>query len=303
MKDTATKEIKEFLDYMQFVKKASPLTVKHYGPHLKEFFQLNNLHPQKVTKADCIAYISRMAQEPMVKKRDGKEAVRMCRTIQNKCHTISSFFNYMVLMDKMDKNPFFKLPLPNDKSDRKKKVFMTEAECLAMLDLPQNTRQDRMDKLVLEFLYSSGGRRADAWGSRLADLNLEAGTLHVVGKGRKPADLGINASCKRALESYLATDRPVSDDPHLLLREDGKPYTGNIIYNTVARCAKKAGVNKKVSPHAWRRSLATHLKNRGVDLDTVRQLLRHESLSVTQQYLEENSAEVRSKVMTAHPRQ
>ena len=297
MKDSAAKAIKDFMDYL-IAQDASPLTISGYRYEVTEFFKHNDLAPAEVKKSHGLAYLAHLKQQNC--GLGGKPL--MSRTIKRKFSALSAFFNYLVYQaETQDRNPIKGIKMP--KGPGKPKVVMTEAEATAMLDLPADSWQHKMDKLCLELFYSTGARRADLSTAKLSDLNLAESYLSVIGKGKKPANLTLTPRCMTFLKEYLQSGRPDSKDAHLLLNEDGTPYTANQIYNGVLRSAKRAGIKKLVHPHAWRRSIGTHLMNRGMPIKSISNFLRHNNMATTDGYLMADEQKVKEDHKTFHPLQ
>lgn len=279
--------IAEFVTYLK-AKRASPLTIIAYQKECEDFFAFTKTFPLETKKVDALAYLGHLETKNLAS-----------RTIRRKFSSVSAFYKFVIYTEQTEKNPIAGLPMPKSVAKRQK-VVITEEEATAMLDLPCNSWQDRMDKLCLELLYSTGGRRMDLK-AKLADLNMAEASLFVIGKGNKPATLSLSVPCLAALAVYLA-ERPQTDCPQLLVNEDGTAYTSNQVYNGVLRSAKRAGITKHIHPHAWRRSIATHLMNRGQDLKSIQEFLRHNNLATTSMYLSADSDKVKADLKKFHPR-
>lgn len=156
---------------------------------------------------------------------------------------------------------------------------------------------------LLELLYGAGIRVGEAHGADLADLDLEASTLKVLGKGSKERMAIFGQACAAALDRYISTERvePVEGDALFTNAKGGRLGTRSI-QKIVSKAAALCGIPDHVTPHTFRHSFATHLLDSGADLKSVQQLLGHASLSTTQVYTHVSIARLKDAVETAHPR-
>lgn len=159
----------------------------------------------------------------------------------------------------------------------------------------------RRDNAIMELFYASGMRRAELAGVRIADVDLAERTIRVTGKGNKERTVVINHAAAEAVAAYLRV-RPQSDDPHLFLGRGRKGLTPKHVWRIFRTIYRISGVTKHASPHTLRHSFATHLVENGVDLETVRELLGHESLATTGIYLQLAMGHKRRAYDEAHPR-
>jgi site-specific recombinase XerD len=153
----------------------------------------------------------------------------------------------------------------------------------------------------MELFYASGMRRAELASVRLADVDLAERTIRVTGKGNKERVVVINHSAAAAIESYLRV-RPSTSDPALFLGRGGHGLTPAHVWRIFRTIYRVSGVQKHATPHTLRHSFATHLVENGVDLETVRELLGHESLATTGVYLQLAMGHKRRAYDEAHPR-
>ncbi|MBV8355290.1 MAG: tyrosine-type recombinase/integrase, partial [Candidatus Eremiobacteraeota bacterium] len=157
------------------------------------------------------------------------------------------------------------------------------------------------DRAILELLYASGMRRAEIASVNLSEVNLRSRVIHVHGKGRKERLVVINQAATAAIERYLAV-RPRSSDEALFLGRGGTRLTPKHVWHIFRQIYKVSGITKHAGPHTLRHSFATHLLENGADLETVRELLGHESLATTGVYLNVAMEHKRRTYDEAHPR-
>ena len=146
------------------------------------------------------------------------------------------------------------------------------------------------DRAVLEFLYSTGCRVAEAAGTSLKDIDLDEGVVRLFGKGQKERLGLLGGPCSTALQGWLDVrhrhllDSGLDDNGALFLNRKGGRLSARWLFETVRRRAVQAGLAKRLTPHGLRHSFATHLLDRGADLRAVQELLGHARLATTEIY-------------------
>ena len=172
----------------------------------------------------------------------------------------------------------------------------------------QNSLRGTRDLVVLEILYGSGLRLAEAHGLDLDALDLDRRQVRVLGKGGKERLVPITESACLALRRYfprrleLLARSKASDEPALLLNPSGRRLSRRSIQTLVRRFLDEAATGEGLSAHSLRHSFATHLLDAGADLMAVKELLGHVSLSTTQVYTHTSKERLRRVYRSAHPR-
>jgi site-specific recombinase XerD len=160
------------------------------------------------------------------------------------------------------------------------------------------------DNAIMELLYASGIRRAEVCNINISDVNLRDRIVQVYGKGRKRRLVVINQTTVAAIQRYLAV-RPRAKDDALFIGRGGKRLTPKHIWRIFNDLYKLSGLSEqhiRATPHTMRHSFATHLLENGVDLQTLRALLGHESLATTGMYLSSEMEYKKREYDEAHPR-
>lgn len=163
------------------------------------------------------------------------------------------------------------------------------------------------DRALVELLYGTGMRVSEATGLDVDDLDLEHGTVVVLGKGGKQRMLPVGACAVRALEAYLVRGRTAlalegRGTPRVFLNSRGAPLSRQSAYGILSTAADRAGLSAKVSPHSLRHSYATHLLQNGADVRVVQELLGHASVTTTQVYTLVTVDALREVYAGSHPR-
>jgi len=166
---------------------------------------------------------------------------------------------------------------------------------------PQGIR----DRALLELLYAAGLRVSELENLNLEQLNMETNEIRVWGKGSKERVVLIGAPAAQALNNYLADNRPVlmgkQKTNAVFLNQYGGRLPARRIQKILDRCARKAGIEKRVHPHILRHTFATHLLDGGADLRVVQELLGHAQLATTQVYTHVSQSQARKVYQSAHP--
>jgi integrase/recombinase XerD len=161
------------------------------------------------------------------------------------------------------------------------------------------------DRALLELLYGTGARISEVVGLDLDDLDLEAGTVFLRGKGGKQRIVPVGSFALAAARDYLAVARPAlasSATPAIFLNSRGGRLSRQSAWAVLSRTAERAGISADVSPHTLRHSFATHLLDGGADVRVVQELLGHASVTTTQIYTLVTVEKLREVYATAHPR-
>ena len=161
------------------------------------------------------------------------------------------------------------------------------------------------DKLIIELLYATGIRRAELVNLRINDVDFSAQVIKVLGKRNKERIIPVLTSTMAQIKNYLAKRselEKVTDSSFLILTKEGLKIYETLVYRTINKYFSLVSPKVKKSPHILRHTFATHLLNRGADLNSVKELLGHSSLASTQVYTHNSIAELKKVHQKAHPR-
>ena len=178
---------------------------------------------------------------------------------------------------------------PPKKPKRLPKVILSGNEVQKLMDAA-DTRTNRgwRNRIILEILYDTAIRRSELSGLKVNDLDLNAGFIHVRGKGDKERVVPLSSRVCRLVETYILMVRPAmlnaKDTGHLILNRWGRQMDPNGVWATVKRCVEIAGIRKNVSTHTFRHTCATHMLKNGAPVRHLQEMLGHESLESTQIY-------------------
>ena len=218
------------------------------------------------------------------------------RSLARKISAVRSFFRWLTREKKTGANPFELISTP--KIDKRLPNFLYEEEMLKMLQAPAPGGRDAA---MLELLYGAGIRVSEAVKLNLSDLDLNEGEIRILGKGSKERIVLVGSYAVKALKKYLSS-RQKSDSRAVFQNQRGGRLTERSVERLIKFYARKAGLDKIVTPHTLRHTFATHLLGKGADLRTVQELLGHSSLSTTQVYTHITKERLKSVYDLAHPR-
>ncbi len=219
---------------------------------------------------------------------------------------LKSFFSYMIFEDYRKDNPLELIESP--RIGRKLPDTLSTQEIddlIAAIDL--STAEGERNRTIIETLYSCGLRVSELVGLKISDLFFEEGFLKITGKGDKQRFVPINVHTQRYIEIYRSDIRnqlkiQKGHEDTLFLNRRGRQLTRAMIFTIIKDLAVKINLNKKISPHTFRHSYATHLLEHGADLRSIQLLLGHESITTTEIYVHLDRSHLTQIMNRFHPR-
>jgi len=294
------KSIHNFEIFLKLEKSLSPNSVSAYIHDIHMLTQyLDSAHikkePAKIELSDLqkfVQWISELGVTP--------------RTQARVISGIKAFFIYLMIEEVIEVNPTTLLETP--KIGKKLPVVLSVEEIdrlLAAIDLSKPEGQ--RNKAMLETLYSCGLRVSELINLKISNVYPDLGFIRVVGKGNKERLIPISHKALKEINLYYQ-DRcrlpniENSDGNIVFLNRRGKRLTRVMIFTIVKDLANKIQLKKKISPHTFRHSFATHLVEGGADLRAVQEMLGHESILTTEIYTHLDSEYLRDTIIRFHPR-
>ncbi len=290
-------QLKQFLNYLEGGRGASPHTIRNYGIDLREF--LGFLHKRSLAEVDPLVVRSFLAH---LKSRGHSKA-----TLSRKLAALRSFFKFLARENHLHSNPVLGIATP--KREKKLPQFLDEQEVTHLLEAPSGeTWEAKRDRSILETLYSSGVRVSELVGLNRGDVDLLSGLVKVRGKGKKERIVPVGEKALAAVRGYMeslpSSLAKKNDGPEgsLFLNRSGSRLTDRSIRRLIVKYARRVSLKSGISPHTLRHTFATHLLDHGADLRSVQELLGHANLSTTQIYTHVTTRRLQEAYQQAHPR-
>lgn len=287
-----------FISYLKYERRYSPHTVVAYKNDLDQF----------------VLFCTEVVGEFNVKIIDSKlvrswvvalmEQLLSPRSVNRKVTAVKVFFKYLMKEQVVENNPAVNIPLP--KIRKKLPNFVEENNLNRLLDdgFFDNDFKGTRDKFIITLLYGTGIRLAELLSLKDSDFDTKGYLIRVLGKGQKERVIPYPRSINDLFFQYidLRNEEFGFSPEKLLLTEKGKPVYEKLIYRVVKSSLEKVTSLEKKSPHVLRHTYATHLLNKGADLNAVKELLGHSSLAATQIYTHTTFEKLHDIYKQAHPR-
>ncbi len=224
------------------------------------------------------------------------------RSIQRRLSGARSFLDYLIREGALKANPGVDVRAP--KTARTLPDTLDVDQMSRLLQIPGDDVISRRDRAMLELLYSSGLRLAELVDLEPADVDLDDATVRVTGKGRKTRIIPVGRKARVALKDWLASRCELADPEAsaLFVGVRGRQISPRTVQRRVRHWAAQAGLPRRVYPHLFRHSFATHLLESSGDLRGVQELLGHADISTTQVYTHLDFQHLAQIYDQAHPR-
>jgi integrase/recombinase XerD len=219
---------------------------------------------------------------------------------------IKSFFNFLIFEKIRSDSPADLIEGP--KLGRKLPVTLNLTEIEKILNgIELNQPHGHRNRAIIETLYGSGLRVSELVNLRLSNIFFKEDIIRVIGKGDKQRLVPLGNYSKKFIKIYMDEIRVFKkikkeDNDVLFLNRNGRKITRAMIFTIIKESARKAGIKKKISPHTFRHSFATHLLENGADLRSIQLLMGHESITTTEIYTHLDKKFLKKVMEKFHPR-
>ena len=285
--------------YLKIEKGLSQNTIDSYSRDVKKlmlYLEENKMiiSPVSINQEDFKQFIYETS-----KQINARSQARLISGIRN-------FFNYLIFEEYRKDNPTELIETPKIGRKLPDTLALKEIDLLiGAIDLSEP--QGERNRTILETLYSCGLRVSELTNLKISDLFFEEDFIRVIGKGNKQRFVPINPQTEKYILFYLNSIRNHIDvqkgfEDTVFLNRRGKKLTRVMIFTIIKNLAIKAGIKKKISPHTFRHSFATHLLEHGADLRAIQQMLGHESITTTEIYMHLDKSFLKQVINTFHPR-
>lgn len=218
---------------------------------------------------------------------------------------IRSFYRFLIMEDYLESDPTELLESPQT-GFKLPEVMTVEEIDLLIGSIDRGTKEGQRNRAILETLYSCGLRVSELCNLKLSELYFEEGFIKVEGKGSKQRLVPISPRAIKEIRLYF-TDRnlikikPGFED-FVFISNFGKNISRIMVFHIIKELAERIGLKKKISPHTFRHSFATHLLEGGANLRAIQCMLGHESIGTTEIYTHIDRNMLRSEIIEHHPR-
>lgn len=296
----------DFLSYLIHEKRYSPHTCSAYSNDLVEFRDYLAVQYQVDSLLDPNYQLVRSWIASLME--NGISA----RSVNRKISSLRTFFGFHMREGNVKVNPMLKIQGPKISSRLPVYVDEKPMEVLNQPGMIEETEEDlytgQLVRLIIDLLYGTGMRLSELINLKFSDVNLGAGTVKVLGKRNKERIIPVNPELKTLISAYITArkkilrDFPSSESGLLLLQKEGKKLSKSFVYGRVKHYLSLVTTIDKKSPHVLRHTFATHMLNKGADLNAIKELLGHANLSATQVYTHNTVDKLKVIYHKAHPR-
>jgi len=290
--NTLIENFKQYLTIELSLSKNSVIAYMTDVIDFKTFLDKNDIRDAK--SIDIVNYMN-----------DLKKRNYSIETILRRLSGISSFYDFLIKEKIVEKNPVAFVSKPKGWEKLPKFLNFDEVDkILHVFDL--NSPIAYRNKILIEFLYSTGCRVSEVLSIKISDIDLKRGFVKVLGKGSKERVVPIYEKLLDIIPDYLRIRHTYfvkeRDNGYLFLNKNGGKLSRVMCFNIIKKACKDANINKNVSPHTIRHSFATHLLTNGADLRTIQLLLGHSNISTTEIYTHITDNRSRDVLRKFHPR-
>lgn len=288
-----------FYQYLALERRLSPHTLAAYKNDLGNFISY-------IKEKQCLASVNEVGHLHVrswaaAQIQEGLSA----RSVNRRLSCLHTYFRYLKKRGHIAKDPMQKVLAP--KTGKRLPVFVQEPQMATLFsEIPfADNYPGWLDRLVLEILYATGMRRGELVQLKVSDIDLSRMVFRVTGKGGKERPAPFARYLAELLERFLAKRTetfPGTGEPWLLLNKKGKKLPPGTVYYIVKKYLNQVTTAEQRSPHVLRHSFATHLSNRGADLNAIKELLGHSNLAATQVYTHNSIGRLIEVYEQAHPK-
>ena len=290
--------IKGFKSYLQIERSLSTNSVQAYIRDVQKSanyaipLKLNEL---KINREDISEFLNTL-------QKDNISARSQARIISG----IKGFYKYLIIEDYINHNPTELIESP--------KIGLKLPDTLSLIEIDKliesidlSKKQGERNRAIIETLYSCGLRVSELTSLKISNIYFNEGYIKVIGKGDKERLAPIGGKALSYLTTYINEVRnhqtiKIGQEDFVFLNNRGAGLTRVMIFLIIQKLAEKSGLKKKISPHTFRHSFATHLIEGGADLRAVQEMLGHESITTTEIYTHLDKDYLRSNIIQFHPR-
>ena len=289
----------KFIDYLRYEKNYSSLTEISYFNDIIQFEEFIKAKDENLALISVDSDIVRTWIGSLI------EVGFKTSSVNRKLSSLKSFYKFLTKSGIIEKNPVKSVSGP--KLNSKIPSFVSEKQMDEILDDENNFSDDFTgvrNQLLIEILYLTGMRRAELLSLKDSDIDLTSCTIRVTGKGNRQRLIPFSDLTKEKLQKYIRVrDKEIENkSTFLFVKEDGNAMYPKLVYKIINNHLKSISTLSKKSPHVLRHSFATAMLNNGAEINSIKELMGHTSLSSTEIYTHVTFEEMKKTYQNAHPR-
>jgi len=291
----------QFITYISQVKRYSPHTVRSYQSDLEQF---ENYCLEAYQTSDHSSINHHIIRSWIVSLLDSGVSAR---SINRKISCLKSFYKFLLKKGEITSDPLLKVIAP--KSQKRLPEFVKENDLDTLLNnIPfEDDFEGQRNKLIIVTFYLTGMRLSELIQIKTIDIDMSKSEVKILGKGNKQRIIPIPEYLKSEINKYLITRNTLLEElqqtsPHLFITRQGKQSYAKLVYRVINKHLAYVSTNTKKSPHTLRHSFATVMLNKGANLNAIKEILGHSSLSATQVYTHNSIEKLKTIYKQAHPR-
>ena len=281
----------KYEDYLNYEKNFSKHTVSAYLRDVKVFEKFLAQNDCKISNEINYSFIRQWIVS-LSEKRYSKTS------INRKIASLKSYFNFLVNIDIIESSPL--KGHKNLKSSSKIVIPFSEDEIMQVFENFNDSKISDRDKLIIEIFYSTGLRREELINIKIQDIFLQEGLIKILGKRSKERLIPILPSLSKNLKNFISNN---NNSKYLFETKKLKKISVSTVYRLINKYFRLVSSKVKVSPHVLRHTFATHMLNNGADINTIKEILGHSSLSSTQIYTKIKLPKIVNDYNKSHPRE
>ncbi|MBN1414703.1 MAG: tyrosine-type recombinase/integrase [Bacteroidales bacterium] len=288
------KQVASFIHYLTAVKHYSGHTITSYQKDLEQFMAFCNLPDGQIPDHHHIRdWVVELMQNGI-----------SARSVNRKLSTLKSFFRFLVREHVLESNPVKKILMP--KTNKKLPVFVHEKNMDRLLDDISfgDDFEGIRNRLIIEMLYFTGMRVSELTGLKNSDVNLHESILKVTGKRNKERIIPLIPEIVTTIRIYLTrrSEQLSGENDYFFITGKGGKVYARLAYRVVHKFLTLVTTLDRRSPHVLRHTFATHMLNKGADLNAIKEILGHANLSATEIYTHNTFEKLKKIYKQAHPR-
>jgi integrase/recombinase XerC len=289
----------DFLIAKEVEEGCRPSTIEAYRYDLEKFIDIVGDLPvdHKLMRQKIRLFLKRLKDKDYTKQ-----------SLSRKIACLRSFFKFLELNEYISKNPMTTIRSPKIRSEESLPKFLELKEIKRIFrDLKDkdkfNSKKSKRYYLMIRLLYSTMARVSELCSIKIKDVNFERGYIRLRGKGNKERIVPVDQKTLREIRKHLENRLVYDDDDYLLVNTRGDQLTPRVVQNDIQIIKDKCGFpdSKKLTPHVFRHTGATHLRRSGMDISELQDILGHSSPNTTRIYAKNDIATLRNSYLHQHP--